>query len=126
MCNEAIRGLLDGKNINNIKLDRNTQNKEFNPDEEIYNVIRFENEIKSDIEEEKALLEISTFQQKYPVLSKIINWFKTKIWKKTNEEQTLEDLVNNKPKIINIPKGIEDFGKLLRMASEKEIKEENQ
>ena len=129
MCNEAIRGLLDGKNINNIKLDKNTKDKEFNSDEEIYNVIRFENEIKNDIEEENALLEISKFEQKYPVLSKIINWFKTKFWKKTtkNKEQpTLEETLNNRYSFINIPKGIEEFGKLLRIAAEKEVKNENQ
>lgn len=108
MCNVAARGLLEGKNIGDIDLDKNIVGKKFDANEEIKRILKYSRENNKEknekIKEEKieklpekisekhmqgekketSLVDFYNFKEKHPILAKIpgltkfVNFIKNK------------------------------------------------
>ena len=116
MCNVAARGLLEGKNIGDIDLDKNIVGKKFDANEEIKRILKYSREKNKEqkeinieelskkiikesekhIKEEKietGLIETYDFTKKHPILAKIpglaklVNSIKNK---NSNKEKSIE------------------------------------
>ena len=189
MCNEAVRGLLNGKDIGDIEVDKNIKNKKFDANKELAQIVKsyrnkekMEKAIEGDFSEkiikqtekeleniekygqeeiednengEKAIKEVSKFEQRFPRLAKMVNWVKEKFGKfrdndkeenesfdidedknsgtdkgnssnKKEEQKTNNIEVEEKNnKNIYIPKSRESFVNMLRDTAEKGLEEAN-